>query len=153
MQQSLEIKFCPTCNNILNITKNPPKNKQISNNNPAMNLETPNTVSDYDSDGQSDNGKVNNKTVDNKTDVVDDSVKIEQVINKLANNKEVTENDFSDFKLEQFLKHKTYQKLDKKTKSVVQLKITTFLKKWKMQQVHITIAIFVHMQNQLSLVL
>ncbi len=115
MQQvTLEIKFCPTCNNILNITKNPPKNKQAG---PIQNLETPNTVSATDNEDQQ------------PDDVMDDSTKIEQIINKLANNEAVSENDLGDFKLEQFLKHKTYQKLDKKIKPNVQVKLTTFFEK------------------------
>lgn len=111
---SLEIKFCPTCNNILNITKNPPKGKPAGQ---VPNLETPNTISDSDVE-------------DNQQDeVIDESAKIEQIINKLANNEVVPDNDLGDFKLEQFLKHKTYQKLDKKVKPSVQVKLTTFFEK------------------------
>lgn len=123
---SLEIKFCPTCNNLLNITKDPPKNKQVAG--PVVNLETPNTVS-ADDDQQSDDDNID---VDVGVDVVDaisDSTKIEQLINKLANNENIVESELGDFKLEQFVKHKTYQKLEKKIKQSVQIKLTTFFEK------------------------
>ena len=35
--------FCPNCDNILNISKNPPKNKQLS---AQLDMNTPNTISD-----------------------------------------------------------------------------------------------------------
>lgn len=111
---SLEIKFCPTCNNILNITKNPPKNKQV---NQLQTIKTPETISVSDEE---------NQVVD---DIMDDSKKIEQIIEKIANNKNVDDAELGDFKLEQFLKHKTYQKLEKKIKQNVQLKLTSFYEK------------------------
>lgn len=116
---SLEIKFCPTCNNILNITKNPPKNKQILQ---IQNFETPHTMSGNDDEIDVDNK--NNLQTDG-----DDYSKIEEIINKIAKNEEINETELGDFKLEQFMKHKTYQKLDKKIKPNVQTKLTTFFEK------------------------
>lgn len=118
---SLEIKFCPTCNNILNITKNPPKTKQIGQ---SVGFETPDTVSNFNNSSNSDD------EIDGPTDKTTiDSTKIELIIEKLAANQAVSDNDLGDFKLEQFLKHKAYQKLDKKIKPTVQIKLTTFYEK------------------------
>lgn len=121
---SLEIKFCPTCNNILNITKNPPKNKQIGQID-DVGVGTPDTVSD-----SANENKIVDKIVDNVIDnVVDDAKKIDQIILKLSNDQNVTENEMIDFKLEQFIKNKIYQKLDKKTKPIVQAKLIAFYEK------------------------
>jgi hypothetical protein len=60
---------------------------------------------------------------------MDDGTKIEQIIEKLSTNQNVTDNELGDFKLEQFLKHKAYQKLDKKIKPTVQTKLTAFYEK------------------------
>lgn len=114
---SLEIKFCPTCNNILNISKNPPKNRQTIN---ITNFETPNTVSSIDN---------NNLIVDDIDDEMNDDKVIENILNLLSQNIDVPEYELSDFKLEQFSKHKFYQKLDKKTKSIVNAKLSAFFEK------------------------
>ena len=120
---SLEIKFCPTCNNILNITKNPPKYKQNIQN--IQNMNTPDTISVTDNN-DSDN---ENKNMEKQIEPEDETQKLDQMIEKMANNQNVDESELVDFKLEQFLKNKTYQKLDKKTKQNVQLKLTSFYEK------------------------
>ena len=115
---SLEIKFCPTCNNILNITKNPPKNKQNIQIIQNLQIEnTPETVSDSNNEGE-------------PIGIEDDEItKIQQIIEKLSKNENVDDNELVDFKLEQFLKHKSYQKLEKKIKQNVNLKLTSFYEK------------------------
>lgn len=117
---SLEIKFCPNCNNILNITKNPPKSKQTVQ--VQQNIETPNTISDTETSDSEDE-------YDEQDDTQDDSTKIEKILEKLAKSEVVTDAELGDFKFEQFMKHKTYQKMDKKTKSTLQAKLASFYEK------------------------
>ena len=139
---SLEIKFCPNCINILNITKNPPKKKQVALS--APDLETPNTVSGSESDSEDDNlsqtsknssdsdsENENDNNEDNKEqkEIADNLAKVEKIIGKLEKGESVPDTDFGEFRLEQFTKHKAYMKLDKKIKPTVQAKLISYYEK------------------------
>jgi len=115
--------FCPNCDNILDISKNPPKHKQTTL---KQEIDTPATVSDSDNES-SDSGSDKEEINDIKGEP--DVDKINEIIVKLADDKKVPDGEISDYKLEQFTKHKTYQKLDKKTKSSVLIKLTSFFDK------------------------
>lgn len=103
--------FCPNCNNILDISKNPPKNNQQSY---SQNLSTPNTISNTDTD-------TNNE--DQIPDMIDD------VIDKLLQEVIISDSILSEIKMEQLIKSKKYQKLDKKQKSQVQSKLISLIEK------------------------
>lgn len=102
--------FCPNCNSVLNISKNPPK---ISQTNIALNISTPDTISDTD--------------ISNETDSIDS--KIEQMIKNILNNKFVQDSIYIEIKMDQLLKNSHYQKLDKTQKSIIQSKFATFFDK------------------------
>ena len=109
--------FCPNCDNILNISKNPPKNKQLSN---QLDLGTPDNITDSEDDEKSE--KVEKVAVE-----ANDA--IEEIINMLANSENITDSVLSDLKMEQITKHKTYQKLDKKKKTQILAKLIPFYEK------------------------
>lgn len=113
---SQEVKFCPNCNNILNITKNPPKKKQTVQ--AQQILDTPDTISDIASNLD-----------EEPNDIFDDSKNIEDLLKKLENNEKIIDTDFGDLRFEQLTKHKYYTKLDKKTKLAVQAKLTSHYEK------------------------
>lgn len=108
--------FCPNCENILNISKNPPKNKQQSS---QLNIHTPESVSEDDDKNENEE--------DIKEEVKNDN--IEEIINKLANEEIVPDSVLNEIKMEQITKHKTYQKLEKKKKTQILSKLTTFYEK------------------------
>lgn len=119
---SQEVKFCPNCNNILNITKNPPKKKQTAQ--IQQIVDTPDTISDTMSMNSEDEQKD-----EAQTEINNDSETIEMLLKKLENNEKISVNDFGDLRFEQFTKHKYYTKLDKKTKSIVQAKLISHYEK------------------------
>jgi hypothetical protein len=120
---SQEVKFCPNCDNILNITKNPPKKKQTGQIFPEN--DTPNTVSNSESD--TDSNLPDNEM--EQQEVVDNSTKVENIIVKLQKDEVVPDTYFGDLRLEQFIKNKAYIKLDKKTKPLVQAKLISYYEK------------------------
>lgn len=131
---TLEIKFCPNCDNILNISKNPPKARQ---NFLVQNLETPDTVTDngdIKADLNSDNESLNSEISEDKNDDIENEIsndqeKMDVIINKIISSGVINDPNMNDLKLEQFLKNKTYQKLDKKTKSSVSSKLISYYEK------------------------
>jgi hypothetical protein len=114
--------FCPNCDNILNISKNPPKNKQLAS---QLSINTPETVSESDNDEKEDK---NNEQDDQVIEEIQND-EIESIINKLANDEMVPDSVLSDLRMEQITKHKTYQKIEKKKKSQILAKLTTFYEK------------------------
>jgi|SaaInlStandDraft_4_1057021.scaffolds.fasta_scaffold04507_5 DNA-directed RNA polymerase subunit M/transcription elongation factor TFIIS len=121
---SLEAKFCPNCNNILDITKNPSRN-----NNYQQQLEladnTPNTVSESDA-ADSANSADDVGIVD---EIDEANNEIENIINNIVSSIEFDDVIIGNHKLEQFTKNKEFTKLDKKTKSAVQSKLISFFEK------------------------
>ena len=99
--------FCPHCDNILNISKNPPKNNQK-----VVEIDQ-NIESDFD---------------DKNNDQENNDKQIENIINKLEKDENI-DSLLNDFRLEQIIKHKYFQKLDKKTKSQMLTKLTNFYEK------------------------
>jgi hypothetical protein len=119
---SLEIKFCPNCNNILNITKTNTNKNKIG----AMEVDTPNTISDTEEDDDED--MESKKDNSNEVDVVVFDA-VDNLIEKIINGTEISEVDLVDLKYEQIIRHKSYVKLDKKTKMNIQTKLVTFFEK------------------------
>lgn len=109
--------YCPNCDNVLNISKNPPKIKQVLN----MNTETPDEISGT--------GDEQNEDIELEAEVNIDNNKLEDIIVKLANDEIVPETELTEFKLEQITKNKTYQKLEKKKKSKIHTKLVQFFEK------------------------
>lgn len=141
------MSFCPNCDNVLDISKNPPK-KTISF---QQAIKTPSDVSDVtdskknDSDGDETNSTQSEETDNsdskkeqdkdkekeqNKEDKKDPTLeKIDEIINKIANEETLTEDDLNEVRFEQLNKIKAYQKLDKKKKSIVQSKLSKHVEK------------------------
>jgi hypothetical protein len=95
--------FCPTCNNILDISKNSLKNTKSG----IILDETPDTISD--------------STVETvEKDIILD------IINNILEDKEIDEKTIQLYKIENFTKHPEYLKLDKKQKSLVQTQLTLY---------------------------
>ena len=112
--------FCPNCDNILNISKNPPKSNNLG---VIGNLATPDTISnssDSDVDIERDVEKEND---DKQTEL------FEQTINKLLAGEIVPDSTLSEINFIQLTKNKTYQKLDKKQKSLIQSKLSSYIEK------------------------
>lgn len=108
--------FCPNCENILDISKNPPKHKKtIMKQEP----DTPVTVSDSENESSDSGPEIEEPEID----------RIDEIIINLSEDKKVSNDEISNYKLEQFTKHKTYQTLDKKTKAAVLVKLTEFFDK------------------------
>lgn len=109
-------KFCPNCNNILDISKNPPKYKNIHHEKPEQteNVPTPSTMSD-----------VNDIESETKIEETEDKLYMD-VINKLNNDEEIPDSMLSEIKMDQLIKNKLYQQLDKKTKSQFQAKLMSY---------------------------
>lgn len=122
---SQEIKFCPNCNNILNITKNPPKKKQTSQFQQIA--ETPNTISEMSNNSSVDEEQ--DEHGDKQNEVVDESKKIEEILSKLEKGETVADAEYNDLRFEQFTKHKNYTKLDKKLKPEIQAKLIAHYEK------------------------
>jgi hypothetical protein len=99
--------YCPHCHNILDVSKNPPTNNSSSN--PQLGAYTPTTVSEDD--------------VVAKTDVVDD------IIDKMLNDNEVTNAMISNVRLDQITKSEKYKNLAKKQKSLIQNKYAEIVDK------------------------
>jgi len=104
--------FCPNCDNILNISKNPPKGNKLP---VQLDLGTPDNVTDSEDATKSEKPEANDA--------------IEEIINTLANDENVTDSVLSELKIEQITKHKSYQKLDKKKKTQILAKLTPFYEK------------------------
>jgi len=104
--------FCPNCNNILDISKNPPKAHQQT----PVDIMTPNTVSHSDAD---DDKEQNNKSL----------MGPESIINKIINDEHIDDDIFNTIKMDFIVKSEMYQKLDKKSKSKIQSKISSLLEK------------------------
>lgn len=118
--------FCPNCDNILDISKNQPKQKQSSL---KIDEDTPISVSDSeaDSDTSDVDEKVDERADEKEVDV--DVDKISEIIVRLSRDEKIAESELSDYRMEQFTKHKTYQKLEKKIKAAVQVKLLSFFEK------------------------
>lgn len=106
--------FCPNCNNILDIRKNPPKVATIL---PPMVEETPTTVS-----VSSDETETKEKNEEKNKDI------IEELINKFIGDEEIKPMEVSELKPEEFYKHEKFKKLDKKTKNMIQNKLSALIK-------------------------
>ena len=109
--------FCPNCDNILNISKNPPKNNLGVINNVA----TPDTISDSDIEKNTEKEKNDENIKQNEL--------FEDVINKLLAGEVVSDSVLTEINFIQLTKNKVYQKLDKKQKSLVQSKLSSFIEK------------------------
>jgi rubrerythrin len=103
------VLFCPNCVNILDVSKNPPTSNTISSNQ-QLNAITPTSVSEDD-------------VVGDKPTFVD------EIVNKLINNEDVTNSMISTVRLDQIIKSLTYQQLNKKQKSMIQNKYAELLDK------------------------
>jgi hypothetical protein len=101
--------FCPSCTNILDVSKNPPTVNPASSHQ-QLNTMTPSTVSEDEAVGE-------------KPTFVD------EIVNKLLNNEDVTNSMISTIKLDQIIKSVTYQQLNKKQKSFIQNKYSELLDK------------------------
>lgn len=120
---SQEIKFCPNCNNILNITKNAPKKKQTIN--VQQLIDTPDTISEtMSSDNDNNNIQNSNENINLNEEKI-----IENLLKKLESGEKLSDTDIGDLRLEQFTKHKYYTKLDKKTKTSIQSKLIEYFEK------------------------
>jgi len=108
--------FCPNCDNILNISKNPPKSSNLG---VIGNLSTPDTISNS-SDSDMDIEKEND----------DKQIELfEQTITKLLAGEIIPDSTLSEINFIQLTKNKTYQKLDKKQKSLIQSKLSSYIEK------------------------
>ena len=94
--------FCPSCHNTLTISKNPPKNKQLG----RIDLTTPQNVSEI-------------------TETTEEIDVISKLIKQIASGEPYDDSLLNELKLEQITKHKDFISLDKKTKSLIQEKVTT----------------------------
>lgn len=101
--------FCPNCNNVLDVSKTSFKTQK---NNPLQD-ETPTTVTTE--------SEVKSET--ENEDVID------QIINDLIDSKDVDEKVIQNYKMDDFVKHASYVKLDKKTKLSVQNKLSVYFGK------------------------
>lgn len=99
--------YCPHCHNILDVSKNPPTNTQSSN--PQLVTHTPTTVSE--------------------DDVVGHSNFIDNIIEKMINDDEVTNSMISNIRLDQLTKSEKYKALGKKQKSLIQNKYAEIMDK------------------------
>lgn len=106
--------FCPNCNNILNISKNPPKKKLDI----IGNLTTPDTISE-----SYDEKIVEPEKNDKQNETYD------QLIDKLINEEVIPDSILLDINFTQFTKSKSFQKLDKKQKSLIQTKLSSYIEK------------------------
>lgn len=127
INMSQDIKFCPNCNNILNITKNPPKKKQTTQ--LQQLIETPNTVSVDSPNNSSDEYSSDEDNENNQIGESNDGGIIEAILKKLENGEKISDSSFNDLRLEQFTKHKYYTKLDKKSKALIQSKLISYFEK------------------------
>jgi uncharacterized Zn finger protein (UPF0148 family) len=117
---SREIKFCPNCDNILDITKNPQKK---NNNEYIQQIEqTPTTISDVNSDINEDLD-INTENINSTENIIKD------LLIKIKDGKTVNETEILDYKLEQFVKNKFFIEQDKKTKSIIQSKLISLIEK------------------------
>ena len=126
--------FCPKCDNILDISKTQPKanRRQI-----APPIETPDTVSSSDDENNSidtDNDDNENKIVKKEKklepDIKEsDNSKIEEILMRMVNDEKLSDIDFSEYKMEQFIKNKAYTGLERKTKITVHEKLISIFDK------------------------
>jgi hypothetical protein len=137
-------KYCPNCNNILDISKNPPKNKShgtqhTDKKNSIDDIPTPTTVSDLEDSDDTDSGdsldgtdSINTEEREKeqleKENAETDKL-IEDVIDKLSKGEVVSDSMLIDVRMDQVIKHKSYQKLDKKLKAQIQSKLSTYTDK------------------------
>lgn len=110
--------FCPNCDNVLDISKNQLKQKLSVN----FDQETPSTVSDTNSTDSSTSTDTDQNEKNNDKLIAD-------VIEDLLNNNVISDTTFNEIKMDQIIKHKSYQQLDKKQKALVQSKISSYLDK------------------------
>ena len=98
--------YCPHCHNILDVSKNPPTNNPSSNQ--QLGAYTPTTVSEDD--------MVQGNSVDD-------------IIDKILNNSEITNQMISNIRLDQITKSEKYKALGKKQKSTIQNKYAEIVDK------------------------
>lgn len=111
------MKFCPNCNNLLNISKAPPVARNMDTE-IDTDADTDITITDNDTDVGTDTKK-NIDTIGNLIDLLSDPEKINQV----------DSDDITVHKIEQITKHKKFAELDKKTKMNILMKITPYYEK------------------------
>ena len=107
--------FCPTCENTLDISKTQPKSKKQH-----IQLETPNTVS---------SSEIETDIALSENNIDDTSNNINTIIIKMAAGEKISDKELNEYRLDQFVKNKTYQKLDKKTKPDVLAKLVSHFEK------------------------
>ena len=126
--------FCPNCNNILDISKNPPKISSEPTGSTNMELneligETPNTVSDENTELEpivkSSSKKEKEKEIKEEIIKEDINEKISTTIQRIVNDQNVSVDDIKDFRYDQIIKSDSFKNLDKKTKAKVQPKISS----------------------------
>lgn len=98
--------YCPHCHNILDVSKNPPTNNPSSNQ--QLGAYTPTTVSEDDI--------VQGNSVDD-------------IIEKILNDSEITNQMVSNIRLDQITKSEKYKALGKKQKSLIQNKYAEIVDK------------------------
>lgn len=127
--------FCPKCDNILDISKTQPK---VGKNPSIIPLETPDTVSSSESeyDSENENSDVDEKpTLEEKERKLEsdakelDNSKIEEILSKIANDEKLNDVDFSEYKMEQFIKNKAYTSMERKKKIAVHEKLVSIFDK------------------------
>jgi len=109
------MQFCPECDNILDISKNKPKNVKTTSLS-----STPTTVS-MTNENINDNDDIN--------DINDEDKIIEDIITKIIKGDKIIESDLEDLNMNRILKSKKYTSLDKKQKSIIQTSLTTLFDK------------------------
>lgn len=104
--------YCPTCNNVLDISKTIPKTKSVSNQTRlARTTEIqPLTITDTD-------GELTQKDVDAEKD--ERTLMIENIIKKLVSGETVGDDTFVEVKMSEILKNKAFQRLGKKKQDVL----------------------------------
>lgn len=98
------MKFCPNCNNILNISKVPPVAKNID------------TEADTDADTPNEKGI---DIIGTLIELLSDPIQVDNIDG----------DDVTVYKIEQITKHKKFMDLDKKTKTNILAKITPYYEK------------------------
>jgi hypothetical protein len=116
-------KFCPHCDNILDISKTPPKVKITQVKNDDIDA-TPTTVSDTNTDSSD-----SESSDDDMRELEEQNKLVESIIEKITAGEDITESMLNNIKIDQITKNKLYVKLDKKTKAKVQEKLNLHIEK------------------------
>lgn len=127
--------FCPNCDNILNISKNPPKKKNVVNvqvsDNDTENSKSDGEQSDSDMSVNSDDAiKIaNNKKTESEQTNEKYEEFVRNIIVNMLNNETISDDLLNEVRLDRLTKSKSFQDLDKKQKNIINGKLSGLIDK------------------------